>query len=148
MSSTELNLWSSFLRESSKRTQSLESTCIIVGDEHCGKRQLSSVLCGVDNSKESTASYSSVVSYNYFDIDDKDMETTARVNTWLFERNIFDSSHAVLKNACKTDKVCSVTPSYRIHVLIVTILFLYSILADIHAGSGSVQTRNLPYFVA
>lgn len=112
MSSTELNLWSSFLRESSKRTQSLESTCIIVGDEHCGKRQLSSVLCGVDNSKESNASYSSVVSYNYFDIDDKDMETTARVNTWLFERNIFDSSHAVLKNACKTDKVGNVTPSY------------------------------------
>lgn len=125
MTSTETNLWSSFLRESSKRTQNQESTCIIVGDEHCGKRQLSSVLCAQDDVKENSTNKNSILSYNYFDIDDKDLETTTRVNTWLFEKNIFDSAFDILKSTCKTDKVsvpsrlfaCFAYPSFYLHLI-------------------------------
>ena len=125
MSSGDLNLWSTFLRESSKRTQNQESTCIFVGDEHCGKRQLASVLCGLDTDKERVTN--NIVSYNYFDIDDKDLEMTTRVNTWLFQKNIFESANEILKSTYKTDKVSShrTILSIRLFIILLTLLFSF-----------------------
>ena len=107
MSALDQNLWSTFLRESSKRSQSQEPTCSVVGDETSGAKQLLvKSLCGVSSEGESAVSNRrDIVSYNYFDIDDKDLESAARVNAWILDNNIFDSAFDILKSSCKSEKV-------------------------------------------
>lgn len=99
------NLWSSFLRESSKRAQSQESTCIAVGDECSGKTQLLLRLSPSAGEPENQTFRKDIVSYKYLDVDDKDLESTTRVNVWTFDNSVFGSAYDILQSNCKSDKV-------------------------------------------
>lgn len=116
MSLPTTNLWSSFLRESSKRSQSQESTCIIVGDESSGKRQLLNNICSTGE-VDTQDSRRDIVSYKYFDVDDKDLESTTRVNAWVFDTSVFGSAYDILRNNCKSDKVFNRQQDFNLHCM-------------------------------
>jgi ATPase subunit of ABC transporter with duplicated ATPase domains len=106
MSNSEDNLWSSFLRESSKRSLNQEATCVIVGNSNSGKRQLVKALCSVNSADaDQNAKRTEMLSFNYFDIDDRYLESNARVNTWLFDNNVFGGAYDILKSSGRSDKV-------------------------------------------
>eukprot|EP00601_Ochromonadales_sp_CCMP2298_P029142 CAMPEP_0173329490 /NCGR_PEP_ID=MMETSP1144-20121109/2740_1 /TAXON_ID=483371 /ORGANISM="non described non described, Strain CCMP2298" /LENGTH=405 /DNA_ID=CAMNT_0014274097 /DNA_START=148 /DNA_END=1366 /DNA_ORIENTATION=+ len=89
------NLWSSFLRESSKRTQSQDSTCVVVGSPSNGKDGLVRAICAAKGDAANIGD-KELVSYSYFDIDDRYLESSARVNMWSFEEHVFDCAYEVL----------------------------------------------------
>jgi hypothetical protein len=103
--SEEINLWTSLLQESSKRSQIPESTCIIVGDPNSGKKQLLQKICNLQSSSEGIDFQKELISYSYFDIDEGYLESISRVNVWSFDHHIFNNAFEIIGDSNKTDKV-------------------------------------------
>ena len=104
MTATETNIWSSFLKESSKRSQNQESSCLLFGDDACGKRHLTHTLCANSSEVEASVNHQDVVSYSYFDVEDKDVEAPTRVNMWLFGSKIVNHAFDIVYHS-RTEKV-------------------------------------------
>lgn len=98
---SESNLWVSLLRESSKRAQIPESTCILLGDKESGKRTLMERLCNNVCKTE----HDDILSYNYFDVEEGAFEFTSKINMWSFGESIFDKSIEILGNSNVQHKV-------------------------------------------
>jgi hypothetical protein len=104
MSSSESNIWSNFLKESSKRAQNQEATCIVLGNDSSGKKALTKAVCPNAAEWDISASRNDIVSYSFFDADDKDLEAPTRVNMWLFGSKIFDHAFDIVHQS-GADKV-------------------------------------------
>lgn len=102
MSDYETNIWANFLRESSKRSQNQESTCVIVGNENCGKKTIAASICGTEIAANT---HGDIVSFSYFDVEEKDLDAATRVNMWLFNTKIFNFAPEILSTAQKNEKV-------------------------------------------
>jgi septin family protein len=105
--SLENNLWSTLLKESSKRPKQLQATCVLAGDIGSGKNSLLNKVC--NNKSLSNNNGNEIISYNYLDLSDEglseDIENVSRINIWTISDKSFDQSFDVLVNPKITDSV-------------------------------------------
>ena len=104
------DLWTSLLRESSKRSKyHNDSICIFLGDSDCGKTKLIDTLCTNNNVKDSSANeYVSkeILSYNYFDIEDNSsLDIPSKLGIWSISDKCFNHALETVVNPTKTNKV-------------------------------------------
>lgn len=97
MATSETNIWSSFLKESSKRSQNQEATVIVLGNDGSGKDQLVKALSAKATERDTNPSSKQIASYVYFDADEKDLEVQTRVNVWAFGPKIADKAFEILQ---------------------------------------------------
>lgn len=111
---SETALWSNFLISSSKRSQNLEANCVIVGPNSSGKRQLARAFTSGTNSENHSATNgtnnnrdnsNSPIFYDYFDVDDKEMESSGRVNMWVFDEFLAAKMHEIYHHSKRANKV-------------------------------------------
>jgi GTPase SAR1 family protein len=96
MSASETNIWSSFLKASSKRSQNQEAAVLVVGHPSAGKGQLVQALCSSSAEKVDVAAGKQAVSYTYFDAEEKDLEAQTRINVWALGTKIIDKAFEIL----------------------------------------------------
>jgi GTPase SAR1 family protein len=91
-SETTANLWSSLLKESSKRSKLPEATCIFVGDQNVGKNATIEKICAQTENKDLVGRIKDIISYNFIDLDEgsSDAESVTRINVWSFSSKTFD----------------------------------------------------------
>ena len=109
------DLWSSLLKESSKRFKYPDATCILLGDVDCGKTKLVENLCSSSNSKDKLQSSTSdsnvkeILSYSFFEVDESmaTAETPSRIGVWSINDKCFDQAlhTAVRPSKSKSEKV-------------------------------------------
>ena len=86
------NLWSSLLRETSKKPKALHLSCCILGDCIASKKKIIDVLCP-NSSVELFGQTSDLVeSYGYIDNDESLESETGTANVWSFNEAYFDSA--------------------------------------------------------
>ena len=89
-------LWSSLLRESSKRTKGIEGVCVFVGDSGCGKSHLIEKLCVQETKNQTSITRvdKEIISYNTFEIDEaiSNVEVSPRVGVWSFSDKCFNNA--------------------------------------------------------
>lgn len=96
------NLWSTLLKESSKRFKAPEATCVFLGNANIGKRTLMGKIgeCpGFD--LESSRVIKDIVSYTYMDVDEGllDSDSLSRINLWsVSDKNFEDCIDKVIKS--------------------------------------------------
>ena len=98
-------LWTSILRESSKKSQTPESTCIIVGNADSGKKSLIGEICKKQGMIENRVDRKDIMSYNYFDVEEGELESAARVNVWSFDHHMFGNAFEIVGSYNFSEKV-------------------------------------------
>src|SRR5687768_17439352 len=125
MSAEGVNLWTSLLRDSAKRIQAPESTCILVGDAASGKKSLLDVLCKYHEKKsDGETDKKSILHFNYYDVEEGDLETSSRVNIWSFNHNMFSSGYEIIGKSNHSNKV--IMTKLHCQLLLVLNLFFVS----------------------
>lgn len=81
------SLWLKLLTQSSTRTITPESTCIVLGDNGSGKRSLVSSLCKSDTSEHSL-SWLEIATYNFFEVDDPAFQSPTKINLWAIDERL------------------------------------------------------------
>jgi predicted ATPase len=101
------NLWSSLLKESSKRSKLPDSTCVFVGDKSVGKNAIIEKICAQTESTDAVGRIKDLISYNYIDLDDgsSDAELMARINVWSFSSRTFNDCFEHVLRPKKGDRV-------------------------------------------
>eukprot|EP01038_Epipyxis_sp_PR26KG_P005039 gene5039-7030_t len=99
----ENNLWSDLLRDSSKRSQNPEATCLFLGDASCGKVELIEKICSMTNRNQSDQNLNEntkeILTFNYFEVDDGLLESTSRINIYVVGDQLFRFTPELLVNA-------------------------------------------------
>lgn len=103
------NLWSTLLKESSKRFKAPEATCIFLSDIDVGKRTLLVKIVGssdyeVDVNERHTKE---IISYSYIDVDEGllDSDSLSRINMWSISSRTFESSIDLITKSDKGHRV-------------------------------------------
>jgi hypothetical protein len=96
-------MWSGLLRESSKRSQNLDSSIIFFGDENCGKNEVIEKISANTELNEPSAA-KEIFHYNYFDVEDGYLENSARINFWSFTEKMHSNAFEIVGNN-KSDRV-------------------------------------------
>jgi GTPase SAR1 family protein len=104
------DLWSSLLRESSKRSNYPEGTVLFLGDSYCGKTKLVEQLCTHDSKDiHSQSEYvaKEILSYNFFEIDESfsNSDISSKIGIWSIGDKCFDHAIEMVINAVKQNKV-------------------------------------------
>jgi hypothetical protein len=88
-----LNLWSTLLKESSKRVKAPDATCIIFGDHDSGKSTLLNKLGGdsILGGEGNSSTIRDIISYTYIDVDEEflDSDSVSRINLWSISDKSF-----------------------------------------------------------
>ena len=114
------NIWTNFLNESSKKSINPEAVCLLLGDSTVNKKNIIKSMHEVGTlTTSSTAmvhkdqlsnmvddNHDSILSYTYFDVEDRNIERTVKLHFWCFEQLLFDDSLSLLKMANSLQKVC------------------------------------------
>jgi GTPase SAR1 family protein len=91
--SEALNLWSSLLKESSKRVKAPDATCIILGDYDSGKSTLLSKLGGesILGAEVNSSIIKEILLYTFIDVDEEffDSDSVSRINLWSISDKTF-----------------------------------------------------------
>ena len=99
------NLWSTLLRESSKRFKAPEATCIFCGDRGIGKSSLVSMIGGNSNYDVdgNGGIIKDIISYAFLDVDEGvlDSDSVSKINVWSINNKTFDNC---MQNVIKPDK--------------------------------------------
>lgn len=89
------NLWSTLLKESSKRFKAPEATCIFLGNVDVGKNTLLNKVVGSSaNDVEGNGRYTKeIISYTFIDVDEGllDSDSLSRINMWSISNRTFES---------------------------------------------------------
>ena len=107
---TNLNLWSSLLRESSKKTKYSDALTVFLGNSDCGKTKLVDKLCA-HPSKENNVDVEyvskEIVSYNFFETDESlsDTDLHSKVGIWSISDKCFDNALNTVVTPANTDRV-------------------------------------------
>jgi Dynein light intermediate chain (DLIC) len=108
------NLWSTLLKESSKRFKAPEATCIFLGDIDVGKNTLLNKIVGSSAYEvDGTGRYTKeIISYSFIDVDEGllDSDSLSRINMWSISNRTFESSIDLI---AKSDKAHRVRISYE-----------------------------------
>lgn len=88
-----INLWSTLLKESSKRVKAPDSVCIIFGDHDSGKSSLLNKLGGDSTlgGERNSSTVRDIISYTYIDVDEEflDSDSVSRINLWSISDKTF-----------------------------------------------------------
>ena len=99
------NLWSTLLKESSKRFKAPEATCVFFGDSGIGKSSLVQKIGGSSNFDNGGygRTISDILSYAFIDIDEGilNSESVPRINLWSISDKTFEGC---LENVVKPGK--------------------------------------------
>ena len=99
------NLWSTLLKESSKRFKAPEATCVFLGDTGIGKSSLVQRIGGSSNfdSGSNGRIISDILSYAFIDVDEGilNSESVSRINLWSIGDKTFEGC---LENVVKPGK--------------------------------------------
>lgn len=113
------NIWTRFLSESSKKTSVPEAVCLLLGDNNVHKKTVIKAMYEVETATttmgvagrdqiSNTADVnddSSLLSYNYLDVEDKHFESIVKLHFWCFEQLLFHDSLPLLKISNELQKV-------------------------------------------
>lgn len=116
------NIWTRFLNESSKKTTAPEAVCLLLGDRNVHKKSVIKAMYEMEATATSTTTMgvvgrdqisntadtnedSSILSYNYLDVEDKNFESIVKLHFWCFEQLLFHDSLSLLKIANGLQKV-------------------------------------------
>ena len=96
------NLWSTLLKESSKRFKAPEATCVFLGNANIGKRTLMAKIgeCPGFDLESNSRVIKDIVSYTYMDVDEGllDSDSLSRINLWsVSDKNFEDCIDKVIK---------------------------------------------------
>lgn len=108
---TDITLWSSLLRESSKLKKVPQASCVVLGDMSVGKSKLVDSIC--NNNKLSTNPVNNdsndlkteIVSYNYLEYEEYESDTVAKIHLWTIGLQTFDKAFEVLVSPKKTERL-------------------------------------------
>ena len=99
MSDIETTLWSSLLRESSKKFKVPQAACVVIGDVDVGKRKLVDNMCNSNKLSNNQLNMNAndiktdIVSYNYLDYEEYDNDTSvSKIHIWTLGLQTFDKA--------------------------------------------------------
>lgn len=119
----KINIWTRFLNESSKKTTVPEAVCLLLGDSNIHKKNVIKTMYEVEatttatknivgvvgrdqiSNKADAIEESSILSYNYLDVEDKHFESIVKLHFWCFEHLLFHDSLPLLKISNGLQKV-------------------------------------------
>lgn len=111
--SETLNLWSTLLKESSKRIKAPEATCIILGDHDTGKSTLLSKLGGnsILGAEGNGSIIKEIISYTFIDVDEEflDPDSASRINLWSISNKTFKGCMENVIKPGESEQVSSVS---------------------------------------
>lgn len=107
MSTSSENLWSTLLRECSKRSRFADAHCIFVGESMCGKSALVDKICHEDQNLIALHSPNEFVGYDYFDVEEglSDSDLASKINVWSLNENFFENPLETFIQPSKNEKV-------------------------------------------
>ncbi len=95
----EPNLWTTLLRESSKKVITPDTTIIVVGNKTAGKKHLIDKLSG-HTIKTKPLDIENILTYSFFDVDESLSERISRINVWSFGEStrVFEKAAEIISN--------------------------------------------------
>ena len=103
------NLWSTLLKESSKRFKAPEATCVFLGNANIGKRSLLSKIgeCPAFEADGNGRVIKDISSYTYMDVDEGllDSDSLSRINLWSVSEKTFEGCIEKVIRPKKSDRV-------------------------------------------
>ena len=112
MSDIETTLWSSLLRESSKKFKVPQAACVVIGDVDVGKRKLVDNMCNsnkLSNNQQNMTTNNiktDIVSYNYLDYEEYDNDTSvSKIHMWTLGLQTFDKAFEILVSPKKIERI-------------------------------------------
>lgn len=103
------HLWSTLLKESSKRFKAPEATCIFLGDIDVGKNTLlSKIVSSSAYEDDGNGRYTKeIISYSFIDVDEGllDSDSLSRINMWSISNRTFESSIDLIAKSDKAHRV-------------------------------------------
>lgn len=129
------NLWSSLLKESSKRFKAPEATCVFLGDIDIGKKTLLKKIVGNSTIDDdgSDRVIKDILSYTFIDVEEGilDSDSLSRINLWSISNRTFEGCLDHVIQSGKSERVgvfsrreiiflyLSLIVSYNMHAVIV-----------------------------
>jgi len=112
MSDIETTLWSSLLRESSKKFKVPQAACVVIGDVDVGKSKLVDNMCNSNKLSNNQLNMNAndintdIVSYNYLDYEEYDNDTSvSKIHIWTLGLQTFDKAFEILLNPKKNERI-------------------------------------------
>ena len=102
------NLWSTLLKESSKRFKAPEATCIFLGDTDIGKSTLLNKIGGSTVEPDANGRMiKDIISYAFIDVDEGilDSESVSRINLWSISNKTFEGCIENVVRPGKSERV-------------------------------------------
>lgn len=103
------NLWSSLLKESSKRFKAPEATCVFLGDIDIGKKTLLKKIVGNSTIDDDGADrvIKDIVSYTFIDVEEGmlDSDSLSRINLWSISNRTFEGCLDQVIQSGKSERV-------------------------------------------
>eukprot|EP01039_Chlorochromonas_danica_P007059 gene7059-7807_t len=92
------NLWLKLLNQTSKRSSTLESTCIVVGDRDVGKTCFVDALAQQPHSPSTDQPSLDLINYNFVDLEDSSIGVPSKINLWQVDQRTLSFADDLLQH--------------------------------------------------